>query len=188
MIGRSRPRTHLAAVVLFLLTLFYALHGAAPAWSAALPGRRPYIPPVDAPVTDPFRAPTNPYGPGNRGIDYQTEPGTPVRAAGAGVVVFAGAVAGQNYVTILHPDGVRTSYSYLVAVYVQEGQVIAQGTILGTAGATFHVGARIGDEYIDPMTLWGGSPHVALVPLDGGAPSPALSAGAPPSFAPQFLW
>ena len=32
---------------------------------------------VDAPVLDPFRPPPNPYGPGNRGIDYVLEPWLP---------------------------------------------------------------------------------------------------------------
>ena len=33
-----------------------------------------YAPPVDAPVTDPFRPPTSPYGPGNRGVEYASVP------------------------------------------------------------------------------------------------------------------
>ena len=41
-------------------------------------------PPVDAPVLDPFRLPAGPYGPGNRGIEYDTEPGEIVLAAAGG--------------------------------------------------------------------------------------------------------
>ena len=52
-----------------------------------------YRPPVTAPILDPFRPPTTPYGPGNRGIEYATVPGTSVGAAADGVVVFAGPVA-----------------------------------------------------------------------------------------------
>src|SRR2546426_469687 len=40
-----------------------------------------YRPPVEAPVTDPFRPPLTPYGPGNRGIEYATVPGASVHAA-----------------------------------------------------------------------------------------------------------
>ena len=43
-----------------------------------------YQPPVDAPVVDEFRAPATPYGPGNRGLDYATTPGTVIGAIGAG--------------------------------------------------------------------------------------------------------
>ena len=52
---------------------------------AALPEPPAYLPPVEAPVADPFRPPTTPYGPGNRGLEYATAPGTPVRAAADGI-------------------------------------------------------------------------------------------------------
>jgi len=141
------------------------------------PGEPAYLPPVDAPVADPFRPPANPYGPGNRGIEYVTMPGTAVRAAGAGVVSFAGPVAGSLHVTVAHPDGIRTSYSFLADVTVRRGQSVDQGTVVGHTGSRFHVGARRGDTYIDPASLWGrrGPPRVALVPLDGGG----TTAGAP---------
>ncbi len=136
-----------------------------------------YIPPVEAPVVDPFRPPAHPYGPGNRGIEFATVPGTAVRAAGAGVVSFAGPVAGSLHVTVAHPDGIRTSYSFLSDVTVSRGQSVDQGTVVGHAASRFHVGARRGETYIDPASLWGrrGPPRVALVPLDGGG----TSAGAP---------
>lgn len=130
-----------------------------------------YRPPVNAPVLDPFRPPLTPYGPGNRGIDYATVAGTPVLVAADGLVVFAGPVAGGLHVTVLHGDGVRTTYSYLAAIRVPEGQVVRSGDVVGLAAATLHVGARRGDTYIDPATLWGrpvGPPAVHLVPLDGG--------------------
>jgi len=142
---------------------------------------RRYIPPVAAPVVDPFGAPANPYAAGNRGIDYATTPGTPVVAVADGVVVFAGPVAGQLYVTVLHPDGIRTSYSFLAGISVAVGQQLTQGTVLGLTGSRFQIGARRGDTYLDPATLWG-PPHVALVALgeaSGGSPggaSPKASA------------
>lgn len=127
--------------------------------------------PVDAPVVDRFRPPPQPWLPGNRGIEYATEPGTPVRATGRGLVAFAGPVAGSLHVTVAHPDGIRTSYSFLAAVHVRVGQAVAGGTVVGTAGARLHVGARRGDAYIDPESLWGGDgpPWVRLVPRDGGS-------------------
>ncbi len=127
----------------------------------------PYVPPVDAPVTDPFRPPSTPYGAGNRGLEYDTAPGIEVGAAADGVVTFAGVVAGTRHVTLLHDDGVRTSYSFLDRVDVVVGQRVRQGTVVGTTAGRLHLGARIGDAYLDPASLFGQAPpHVELVPFD----------------------
>jgi len=127
----------------------------------------PYVPPVDAPVVDPFRPPATRWAPGNRGLEYGTEPGTVVRAVGEGTVVFAGTVAGTHHVTVQHPDGVRTSYSFLDEVRVVVGQRVAQGHPLGTTAGNLHLGARVGDEYFDPALLFEvGPPTVHLVPFD----------------------
>jgi murein DD-endopeptidase MepM/ murein hydrolase activator NlpD len=126
-----------------------------------------YEPPVSAPVLDPFRAPTSPYGPGNRGIEYDTWPSQPVVAAADGTVTFAGSVGGSLHVTIAHADGVRTSYSFLASIDVARGQSIAQGGLVGRAGDVFHFGARIGTVYVDPAALFGAGPVVvALIPHD----------------------
>jgi hypothetical protein len=126
-----------------------------------------YVAPVDAPVVDPFRVPTSPYGPGNRGLEYGTQPGAEVRAAADGVVTFAGTVAGTRHVTIRHPDGLRTSYSFLDRIDVVVGQRVHQGDVLGTTAGRLHLGARVGDASLDPATLFdAGPPHVVLVPFD----------------------
>jgi murein DD-endopeptidase MepM/ murein hydrolase activator NlpD len=138
-----------------------------------------YAPPVDAPITDPFRPPPRPWLPGNRGIEFATVPGTPVRAAGRGRVAFAGPVAGALHVTVAHPDGVRTSYSFLASVAVVVGADVVRGQVVGTAGRRLHVGARRGDTYIDPASLWGatGPPWVRLAPLDGAGAPPGRRVG-----------
>jgi len=110
-----------------------------------------FRPPVDAPVYDPFRAPDNPYGPGNRGIEYDTFAGQVVRAGAAGVVKFAGAVAGELFVTIDHGGYVLSSYSYLGRISVVEGQQVSQSQTLGiTSEKRFHFSVRVNGEYIDP--------------------------------------
>ena len=48
----------------------------------------------------PFRAPACAYCPGNRGLEYDAAVGSPVRAAAAGTVTFAGVVAGVRYVVV----------------------------------------------------------------------------------------
>src|SRR6202008_2065782 len=91
-----------------------------------------YQPPVTAPVVDPFRPPSNAYGPGNRGLDYGTTPGTEIKAAADGEVVFAGQVGGTLHVVVLHADGIRTSYSFLASIAVARGATVEAGDVLGT--------------------------------------------------------
>ena len=133
-----------------------------------------YQPPVSGPVVDRFRPPPAPWAAGNRGIDYATAPGAPVRAAADGVVVFAGKVGGSLHVVVLHADGVRTSYSFLRSVLVHAGDSVVRGEPVGTAGAQLHFGARVGDEYVDPSRLFGGvaKSGAHLVP-DHDEPDPA---------------
>jgi murein DD-endopeptidase MepM/ murein hydrolase activator NlpD len=132
---------------------------------------RTYRPPVLAPVTDPFRPPPHPWLPGNRGLEYATVPGTRVGAIGPGRVVFAGPVAGSLHVTVRHPDGLRSSYSFLAVVRVAVGDRVEAGQVVGIAGARFHLGVRRGTTYLDPAALWGrrvGGGRVHLVPIGGG--------------------
>src|SRR5436305_482807 len=153
------------AVVAFgvLALLVVAVARAAPAAADEGGG---YQPPVAAPVSDPFRPPSSQYGPGNRGLDYATAPGTEVKAAADGEVVFAGQVGGTLHVVVLHGDGIRTSYSYLSSIRVQRGATVRQGQVVGiTSAQPFHFGARAGDAYIDPALLFStGPPDVHLVP------------------------
>ena len=147
---------------LCVLVLFAVLGLAAPAAAET------YRPPVDAPVVDGFRLPAGQYGPGNRGLEYATSPGAPVRAIGAGLVVWAGTVAGNLAVTVLHPDGLRSSYSYLAAAEVKVGARVVRGQRIGTAGERLHLGVRSGGVYLDPATLFS-TAGIRLVPVGEGA-------------------
>lgn len=148
------------------------------AWSP--PERRPvtYDPPVPGAVTEPFRAPSTRYGAGNRGVDYATRPGEPVRAAAAGEVVFAGAVGNSLHVVVLHADGIRTSYSFLRSVRVARGNRVGAGASVGAAGPSLHFGARAGDAYIDPAVLLAGDRRVRLIPDGTTAPPPSAQSEA----------
>jgi Peptidase family M23/Putative serine esterase (DUF676) len=157
-------------VALVVLVVIPAVALASPAAAAAHgePGWPvTYVPPVDAAIADPFRPPAGPFGPGNRGVEYDTEPGDAVRASADGTVVFAGPVAGTRHVTLLHADGVRTSYSFLDRVDVVLGQRVHMGDQVGTAGEMLHFGARAGDAYFDPAALFaGGTVEVELLPFE----------------------
>ncbi|WP_334144654.1 murein hydrolase activator EnvC family protein, partial [Rhabdothermincola sp.] len=163
MAHRVPCRAQIGAAAVFVVALSAAI---APAGHAlATPPR--YRPPVEAPVADPFRPPATRFGPGNRGIDYATEPGTPARAVGDGEVIFAGPVAGTLHVTVRHPDGLRSSYSFLEAVDVRIGDRVRQGEVIGTAGPMLHLGIRDRDgTYLDPAALFAGAHPVRarLVP------------------------
>jgi murein DD-endopeptidase MepM/ murein hydrolase activator NlpD len=130
--------------------------------SVVAPASR-WVSPVDGQlrVARPFAPPPQPWLPGHRGVDLVAGAGTPVRAAGAGVVAFAGPVAGVGVVSIDHPGGLRTTYEPLVAV-VRAGQAVATGDVIGALAAghpgcpfpvCLHWGLRRGATYLDPLAL-----------------------------------
>ena len=84
-----------------------------------------WLPPVDAPVVDPFRPPPCAWCPGNRGLEYGTPAGTVVRAVAAGEVTFSGTVAGMRYVVVRHADGRRATYGGLASSPLHAGDVVA---------------------------------------------------------------
>jgi murein DD-endopeptidase MepM/ murein hydrolase activator NlpD len=146
-----------------------------------------YRHPVAAPVLEPFQAPACQWCPGNRGLDYGTPPGTQVRAAAAGRVIFSGAVAGARWLTVRHADGLRTSYGPLASIAVRSGRTVAAGDVLGRTGGRLHVGLRRGDAYLDPAAFFGPPLRLQarLVPLTApprprsrpSCPTPGAAAG-----------
>lgn len=109
--------------------------------------------PVDAPVVRGF-APAGSYG-GHWGVDFEVEIGTAVYAAAPGRVSFAGQVGGRLSVTIDHGGGVRTSYSYLDEIAVDNGSRVNRTTVVGWSGVdhgieALHFSVRIGNEYVMP--------------------------------------
>ena len=131
---------------------------------------RGYIEPVAGRVVDWFRRPAHIGAPGNRGWEYETQPDSPVVATGAGHVRFAGQVGGSLYVSINHPDGVRTTYSHVKDIAVKKGDFVEQGSVLAsTKGRSFHFGAIRDGDYIDPAELMGqvGPKSARLVPRGG---------------------
>jgi murein DD-endopeptidase MepM/ murein hydrolase activator NlpD len=161
-----------AAVAVLLLACALAPSGAVagpepPArwtpWGAPLP---------EVAVTRPFDELPHRYAAGHRGVDLAGSPGDPVLAAGGGVVVFAGMVAGRPVVSVDHPGGLRTTYEP-VTPSVGAGQAVSRGSPLGTlvaghagcpVAACVHWGLRRGKDYLDPLSLLA-PPEIRLLPL-----------------------
>ncbi|WP_366181381.1 M23 family metallopeptidase [Actinomyces timonensis] len=112
-------------------------------------------------VVEGFDPPAVAWGQGHRGVDLAVAAGSPVRAAGAGTVAFAGMVAGRPVVSIDHADGIRTTYEP-VAPTVAAGDAVGAGQVIGTllpghrsdGVDALHWGARTGRKtYINPLRL-----------------------------------
>lgn len=135
-----------------------AAPGAVPG-SDPSPVQRPIaVAPVSGEVVRPFEQPAGAYGPGHRGVDLAVARDEPVRSAMAGTVRFAGAVAGETWVTVTHADGIETTYGGLTPS-VAVGQQVAIGQRLGDMRPDRRVldwGVRIGRTYIDPLGLLAG--------------------------------
>jgi len=142
-----------------------------------------WLRPVAGRFVRPFHAPLTRYGRGHLGVDFAAAPGTLVRAAGAGTVVFAGVVATARHVVVRHAGGLRTSYSFLASIRVRGGEVVARGEVVGTTGgrgehhdpSVVHFGLRIGDGFVDPMRLFASAGLPARVHLAPTAADAAAS-------------
>ena len=73
----------------------------------------------------------------HEGTDYAADYGTPVLAAGDGVVIKAGYSGGYgNLVEVRHANGITTRYGHLSAILVRSGARVEQGQVIGRVGAT----------------------------------------------------
>ncbi len=169
----------LVAVLLALAIAIFAGSGPA-ALGEPLPAPTPvsYDWPVPGPPVRAFDAPATPYGAGHRGVDLPVRAGQPVHPMADGLVLFAGRIDGDTWVTVSHRDGIMTTYGPLrgrptttvhqavdgpplvaVGASVSRTHVLglARGDAHGTSGR-LHVGARRDGRYIDPAGLAAGSP------------------------------
>lgn len=131
--------------------------------------RSPVTPAV---LIAPFEAPPERWDRGHRGVDLAASPGDPVHAPADGVVVFAGTVVDRGVLTILHPDGLRSSLEPLEAE-AEAGAVVAAGAMVGRVsgpshcapGSCLHWGVRQGETYRDPLDLLESTGPTVLLPI-----------------------
>jgi peptidoglycan hydrolase-like protein with peptidoglycan-binding domain len=95
------------------------------------------------------------------GVDFVADLGTPVAAAGAGCVTFAGWDAGGygNLVVIAHGSGLTSWYAHLSELDLWPKQCVAAGAEVGRVGATgratgphLHFELRVRGAAVDPRT------------------------------------
>ncbi|MHC5230821.1 peptidoglycan DD-metalloendopeptidase family protein [Brucella sp. LJL56] len=98
----------------------------------------------------------------HNGVDYDAPIGSPIVAAGDGVVELISYQKGYGkYVRIRHQGGYSTTYAHLssakeglkVGEHVKQGEVIAYvGSTGYSTGPHLYYELKVGDQYVDPLT------------------------------------
>ena len=108
----------------------------------------------------------------HEGTDYAARPGTPVMAAGDGVVLRAGWVGGYgNLIELRHLNGITTRYGHLrgFARKIRRGTRVEQGQIIAYVGST---GLASGPHLHYEFRINGVAKDSRRVKIGGGAPVP----------------
>jgi len=94
----------------------------------------------------------------HNGIDLAAPYGTPITAAGAGVVIYAGRKGGYgNMVMINHGKGYATVYAHMSSILVSNGQEVMEEQPIGKVGSTgistgnhLHFEIRVNGKHHNP--------------------------------------
>ncbi|WP_291784896.1 peptidoglycan DD-metalloendopeptidase family protein [Luteibacter sp.] len=98
----------------------------------------------------------------HKGVDYAAPTGTPIHAAGDGVVKFRGWMNGYgNFVVIQHNATISTAYGHMSRfANLRVGQRVSQGSTIGYVGMTglatgphLHYEFRVNNVQRDPQTV-----------------------------------
>jgi murein DD-endopeptidase MepM/ murein hydrolase activator NlpD len=115
-----------------------------------------FIWPVNGPVVSGYGMR---WGRLHEGIDIAASTGTPIWAAAAGTVIYAGWLGGYgNLVVVDHANGLATAYAHASAILVAVGQQVAQGETVALVGSTgnssgphLHFEVRVNGVAVDPL-------------------------------------
>ncbi len=97
----------------------------------------------------------------HRGVDVANHYASAVKATGSGLVAFTGKKAGYGRLVILeHNDGSETYYGHLGRSFVNRGDSVVQGQLVGwmgmtgrATGAHVHYEVRRGGVAVDPTRV-----------------------------------
>ena len=107
--------------------------------------------------------PISGYNKMHKGVDFAAPTGTPIFAAGNGVVEFAGKNGGYgNYIRIRHDSTYKTAYAHLNGFKkgIYGGVRVKQGDVIGFVGSTgrstgphLHYEIIVNGQQVNPATL-----------------------------------
>jgi murein DD-endopeptidase MepM/ murein hydrolase activator NlpD len=95
----------------------------------------------------------------HEGIDLGAGYGTPIAAAAAGTVIYAGWLGGYGNLTVVdHGGGLATAYGHQSSIAAGVGEQVAQGQTIGYVGSTghstgphLHFEVRVNGQAVDPL-------------------------------------
>lgn len=97
------------------------------------------------------------------GADWAAPTGTPIMAAGDGVIQTIGTRAGYGRsITMRHSNGYKTTYNHMsgYAKGLKAGDSVQQGQVIGFVGSTglstgphLHFEVLVNDRFVDPMKI-----------------------------------
>ena len=99
------------------------------------------------------------WGRMHEGVDYAVNIGTPIRAAGAGRVVFSGWASGYGKAVIIeHRKGLRTLYAHNSQLLVHVGEYVERNEVISKSGNTgrstgphLHFEVQINSRAVNPL-------------------------------------
>jgi murein DD-endopeptidase MepM/ murein hydrolase activator NlpD len=98
----------------------------------------------------------------HQGVDYAAPTGTPIHAAGDGVIKFKGWMNGYgNFVIVQHNGSISTAYGHMSKFANEKvGQHVGQGEVIGYVGMTglatgphLHYEFRVNGVHRNPLSI-----------------------------------
>jgi murein DD-endopeptidase MepM/ murein hydrolase activator NlpD len=135
---------------------------------------QPNLWPVEGHLIGAFGLRTDPFsgeGAMHMGVDIGAPTGTPVRATADGIVIYAQVESGYGkLIRVDHGNGMQTYYAHLSKFYVNVGQDVRRGEVIGEVGSTgrvtaphLHYEVRMGGAPMNPGHFLSNAPFYQAV-------------------------